>query len=520
MPGPALFLTVLLTVMYVGMPNCLSGNDARGVYCPADSTTSEHRPAIGPRRSCPHTKAGPSRDGSGRPMYPIIPPVTDGELSGPVRMDREPRRELAPEALLNPIIDTPLFVPQPGMLLSMIPGNPTAPAGAAARVLDREDLGIDLELRLFSFDQTLVGLSPARKMASVYATVIGEVLGTMAAVSRGCCSKKNPVPMPAWSIDYEKSTDPAVILSTFVNPVEPAVCTCPFGARGRAHLGTDFAAPCRTTVRAAAAGRVIYAGSLPAFGAFGNIIIMDHGGSVFTLYGHVQPDKSLLERRKKKHWPPYEPVSMERGAQIGVIASKRKGERSSGPHLHFEILVLLQEKDRVRASVHNALTFLPLPAETGLFPVWRSGKPCLHSRISRSYQCASLPAHPLRGILAVLRALHYPTTPFNVTDPEPNKTRTSDYALRMPTAAGAVLKAMKGEHPALPEISTYLRQNGGRFFGREDLMMRLGIMPGRERARDPFPDVEIGFNPVEALLTELAGNPFIVSHDPEGASIR
>jgi murein DD-endopeptidase MepM/ murein hydrolase activator NlpD len=49
------------------------------------------------------------------------------------------------------------------------------------------------------------------------------------------------------------------------------------------HYGTDIAAPCGRSVRAATGGTVVYAGWN---GSFGNYVLIDHGNGVRTSYAH------------------------------------------------------------------------------------------------------------------------------------------------------------------------------------------------------------------------------------------
>ncbi|MDQ7821071.1 MAG: peptidoglycan DD-metalloendopeptidase family protein [Armatimonadota bacterium] len=93
-----------------------------------------------------------------------------------------------------------------------------------------------------------------------------------------------------------------------------------FGIR-HLHRGVDIAAPHGAPVLAAAPGRVIYAGW---FGGYGKIVIVDHGGGVSTLYGHLS---TILVR-------PPDPV--RRGQPIGRVGSTGY---STGPHVHFEIRI-------------------------------------------------------------------------------------------------------------------------------------------------------------------------------------
>jgi len=87
------------------------------------------------------------------------------------------------------------------------------------------------------------------------------------------------------------------------------------------HTGVDIAATWGAPVLAAADGRVIYAGW---FGGYGKIVIIDHGGGMSTLYGHMS---TILVASGD---------AVRRGEPIGRVGSTGY---STGPHLHFEIRV-------------------------------------------------------------------------------------------------------------------------------------------------------------------------------------
>ncbi len=93
-----------------------------------------------------------------------------------------------------------------------------------------------------------------------------------------------------------------------------------FGPRwGRNHNGIDIAASTGTAVRAAARGVVSHAAPM---GSFGNLIIIDHGGGVVTLYAHLHS------------------ISVRQGQRVNVgelVATVGSTGRSTGPHLHFEV---------------------------------------------------------------------------------------------------------------------------------------------------------------------------------------
>lgn len=92
---------------------------------------------------------------------------------------------------------------------------------------------------------------------------------------------------------------------------------------GWRHSGLDIACPQGSGIYAANAGRVITAQG-GWNGGYGNYVIIDHGGGVQTLYGHL----SAIYVSKGE--------SVSRGQLIGAEGSTG---RSTGPHLHFEVRI-------------------------------------------------------------------------------------------------------------------------------------------------------------------------------------
>jgi murein DD-endopeptidase MepM/ murein hydrolase activator NlpD len=94
----------------------------------------------------------------------------------------------------------------------------------------------------------------------------------------------------------------------------------PFDGRAAFHKGVDFAAPEGSDVVAVASGIVTW--SRDRFG-YGKVVEINHGNGLVTRYAHNQ--KNLVNVGD----------TVEKGQTIALIGSTG---RSTGPHLHFEVL--------------------------------------------------------------------------------------------------------------------------------------------------------------------------------------
>lgn len=93
---------------------------------------------------------------------------------------------------------------------------------------------------------------------------------------------------------------------------------CPYHGR-ETHSGIDIPAPGGTAIKAAAAGTVVLAGRN---GSYGNCVILSHGKSIYTLYGHAS---SVVVKKGQ---------SVKAGQTIAKVGSTGN---STGNHLHFEV---------------------------------------------------------------------------------------------------------------------------------------------------------------------------------------
>lgn len=93
----------------------------------------------------------------------------------------------------------------------------------------------------------------------------------------------------------------------------------PILKRHRLHAGVDFASGTGTPIAAAAGGVVVFSGQMRGYG---NVIVIDHGGGISTLYAHCS---ALLVG---------EGTSVRQGQTIARVGATGL---ATGPHLHFEV---------------------------------------------------------------------------------------------------------------------------------------------------------------------------------------
>jgi murein DD-endopeptidase MepM/ murein hydrolase activator NlpD len=95
----------------------------------------------------------------------------------------------------------------------------------------------------------------------------------------------------------------------------------PLNGRSALHTGLDFPAEPGTSILSAAGGVVVTQEYHPAYG---NMVEVDHGNDLVTRYAHAS--RVLVKKGDL----------IKRGQKIAEVGTTG---RSTGPHLHFEVLV-------------------------------------------------------------------------------------------------------------------------------------------------------------------------------------
>lgn len=108
--------------------------------------------------------------------------------------------------------------------------------------------------------------------------------------------------------------------------------------RFRAHKGVDYAASTGTPVKAAGDGRISFRG---VQNGYGNVIILDHGSKITTLYGHLSRFASNVRNGS----------SVKQGQVIGYVGMTGA---ATGPHLHYEYRVNNVHKNPSTVVLPNA----------------------------------------------------------------------------------------------------------------------------------------------------------------------
>jgi murein DD-endopeptidase MepM/ murein hydrolase activator NlpD len=127
-------------------------------------------------------------------------------------------------------------------------------------------------------------------------------------------------------------------------PINGARLSSGFGMRlhpvlgySRMHRGTDFAAPIGTPILAAGEGTVVRAGP---FSSYGNYVRVRHANGYETAYAHMSRFARGLRAGTR----------VRQGQVIGYVGTTG---RSTGPHLHYEVLRRGQQINPMTLRVAN-----------------------------------------------------------------------------------------------------------------------------------------------------------------------
>ncbi|WP_341953044.1 M23 family metallopeptidase [Salinibacterium sp. TMP30] len=188
-----------------------------------------------------------------------------------------------------------------------------AAAAAEAALAEQQE-------RKVEFDAQLVALTAARQTTEAdYLAGVREREAARAAAQAAAAAAAAAAQVP--NLDAGE-----ISLSGWVRPAGGYI-TSVYGFSSQYgssfHKGTDLGAGCGSSIFAASAGTVVYAG-YGWNGGYGNYIIIEHANGLRTAYGHIMPGG----------------INVSYGQNVAVgtkIARVGNTGNSSGCHLHFEV---------------------------------------------------------------------------------------------------------------------------------------------------------------------------------------
>ena len=132
------------------------------------------------------------------------------------------------------------------------------------------------------------------------------------------------------SIGHYDKSGKSIQKALMKTPINGARLSSPFGMRkhpidgfNKMHKGTDFAAPLGTPIMASGSGIIKKAGWC---GGGGNCVVIKHNSTYQTIYAHMSKFAKSIRAG----------VRVKQGQTIGYVGSTGK---STGPHLHYEVLI-------------------------------------------------------------------------------------------------------------------------------------------------------------------------------------
>ena len=209
--------------------------------------------------------------------------------------------------------EIPMKKDGPGRFLGLIgvdllekPGKAVLSLRAAG---DGEAFRFDVEIVIREKDFPVQELTLPKEMAQFDKETLGRINREAQRLAKRFSRVSSP---PAWSFPFLPPVaqfQPKGFGSRRVINGEPR----------SPHAGVDVNLPAGTPVVAIADGVVAFAGE-QFFG--GNSVVLDHGGSVFSIYYHL------------REYAVSEGQNVIRGERIGAVGASG---RATGPHLHFSV---------------------------------------------------------------------------------------------------------------------------------------------------------------------------------------
>ncbi|AHL76748.1 peptidase M23 [Stutzerimonas stutzeri] len=199
------------------------------------------------------------------------------------------------------ILNEQLSALDPTLLPLLVPEQPADSSGQGGILLPPQ--GCSNELSLKADSVSLDDLQRTETSARCLRVVLDGMMQRVA--------ERNAALM---AIPSRRPVGAARLGSAYGNRIDP------FRKQAAFHSGVDFALRSGSDVHAAAGGRVRFAGTR---GGYGKVVEIDHGNQLMTRYAH-------LSRRYVRAGDLVTPEQ-----RIGAVGSTG---RSTGPHLHFEVL--------------------------------------------------------------------------------------------------------------------------------------------------------------------------------------
>ncbi len=205
------------------------------------------------------------------------------------------------------------------------------------KVLRVHSYDVDFKKRVQSGDTFTAFFDENQKNNKDY----GELLYTSTTIG-GLKKKFYRFRTPDGTVDFYDEDGSSSKKFLMRKPVRGARYTSGFGFRfhpilkkRKMHSGTDWAAPTGTPILAAGNGTVEFVG---VKGGYGNFVHLRHANGYKTSYAHMHRFAKGMRKGLK----------VRQGQVIGYVGSTG---RSSGPHLHYEVLVNSQRVNPMKIDV-------------------------------------------------------------------------------------------------------------------------------------------------------------------------